>query len=53
LALEESARLQSGFYILVALGIADSVVRGAFFVLLPFLLIGKGATVVTAVMALT
>jgi MFS transporter, FSR family, fosmidomycin resistance protein len=53
LALEESARLQSGFYILVALGIADSVVRGAFFVLLPFLLIGKGATVVTAGMALT
>jgi MFS family permease len=42
-----------GFYILVAFGIADSVVRGAFFVLLPFLLIGKGAPVVTAGSALT
>jgi MFS transporter, FSR family, fosmidomycin resistance protein len=46
-------RLRSGFYILIVLGIADSVVRGAFFVLLPFLLIEKGATVVTAGMALT
>jgi MFS family permease len=53
LPMEESARSQTGFYILVALGIADSVVRGAFFVLLPFLLIGKGATVVTAGLALT
>jgi MFS family permease len=34
-------------------GIADSVVRGAFFVLLPFLLIGKGAAVTTAGFALT
>jgi MFS transporter, FSR family, fosmidomycin resistance protein len=42
-----------GFAVLVALGIADSVVRGAFFVLLPFLLIGKGATVSTAGLALT
>jgi MFS family permease len=53
LALEESAQLRSGFYVLAALGIADSVVRSAFFVLLPFLLIGKGATVVIAGMALT
>jgi len=53
LPMEESARSQTGFYILVALGIAESVVRGAFFVLLPFLLIGKGATVVTAGLALT
>jgi MFS family permease len=42
-----------GFGILVALGIADSVVRGASFVLLPFLLIGKGAAIVTAGLALT
>ncbi|MGA8928223.1 MAG: MFS transporter [Pseudolabrys sp.] len=49
----DGARLRSGFYVLVALGIVDSVVRGAFFVLLPFLLIGKGATVITAGMALT
>jgi MFS transporter, FSR family, fosmidomycin resistance protein len=49
----QSARPRFGFYILVALGIADSIVRGAFFVLLPFLLIGKGATVVTAGLALT
>ena len=53
LALKESAQLRSGFYVLAALGIADSVVRSAFFVLLPFLLIGKGATVVIAGMALT
>jgi MFS transporter, FSR family, fosmidomycin resistance protein len=47
------ARLRFGFYILAAFGIADSLVRGAFFVLLPFLLIAKGATVVTAGFALT
>ena len=45
--------LRFGFYILAAFGIADSVVRGAFFVLLPFVLIAKGATVVTAGLALT
>ncbi len=44
---------RSGFGILMAFGVADSVVRGAFFVLLPFLLIAKGATVVTAGLALT
>jgi MFS family permease len=49
----QSARLRFGYYTLVALGVVDSVVRGAFFVLLPFLLIGKGATVVTAGLALT
>jgi MFS family permease len=49
----ERKRLRSGFRILVVFGIADSVVRGAFFVLLPFLLIGKGAAVTTAGFALT
>jgi FSR family fosmidomycin resistance protein-like MFS transporter len=48
-----NARLRFGFYVLAAFGIADSIVRGAFFVLLPFLLIAKGATVVTAGFALT
>jgi MFS transporter, FSR family, fosmidomycin resistance protein len=42
-----------GFRILVAFGIADSVVRGALFVLLPFLLMAKGAAVTTAGVALT
>jgi MFS family permease len=37
----------------VAFGIADSVARGALFVLLPFLLIAKGAAVTTAGVALT
>jgi FSR family fosmidomycin resistance protein-like MFS transporter len=49
----DGARLRFGFRILIAFGIADSVVRGAFFVLLPFLLIGKGATVIIAGLALT
>src|SRR5262249_44973500 len=44
---------RSGFRILVLFGIADSVVRGSFFVCLPFLLIGKGAAVTTAGFALT
>jgi FSR family fosmidomycin resistance protein-like MFS transporter len=48
----QSARMRFGFRILVAFGIADSVVRGAFFVCLPFLLIGKGAAVTTAGFAL-
>jgi MFS family permease len=48
-----SARSSPGFRILVAFGIADSVVRGALFVLLPFLLIAKGAAVTTAGVALT
>jgi len=50
---DEAARLRFGFRILVAFGIADSVVRGAFFVCLPFLLISKGAAVTTAGFALT
>jgi MFS family permease len=49
----DAARRRVGFRILVLFGIADSVVRGAFFVCLPFLLIGKGAAVTTAGFALT
>jgi MFS transporter, FSR family, fosmidomycin resistance protein len=49
----ESARRRFGFRILVLFGIADSLVRGAFFVCLPFLLIAKGAAVTTAGFALT
>src|SRR5262245_48106292 len=48
----DSAR-RFGFRILVLFGITDSVVRGSFFVCLPFLLIGKGAAVTTAGFALT
>jgi MFS transporter, FSR family, fosmidomycin resistance protein len=47
------ARASLGFQVLVSFGIADSVVRGALFVLLPFLLIAKGAAVTTAGVALT
>ena len=46
-------RLRAGFRALVALGIVDSLTRGGFFVLVPFLLIGKGANVSTAGFALT
>jgi MFS family permease len=49
----QGARSPLGFRVLVAFGIADSVVRGALFVLLPFLLIAKGAAVTTAGVALT
>jgi len=49
----QNANLRFGFRILATLGIADSIVRGGFFVLLPFLLIGKGATATTAGLALT
>jgi MFS transporter, FSR family, fosmidomycin resistance protein len=49
---DDSAR-RFGFRILVLFGITDSVVRGSFFVCLPFLLIGKGAAVTTAGFALT
>jgi MFS family permease len=48
-----SANPRLGFRILIGLGIADSVVRSALFVLLPFLLIAKGAAVTTAAFALT
>jgi MFS family permease len=47
------AGARRGFRVLVAFGIADSMVRGALFVLLPFLLIAKGAAVTTAGVALT
>jgi MFS family permease len=51
----EACALQSrlGYRILIAFGVADSVIRGALFVLLPFLLIAKGAAVGTAGVALT
>jgi len=49
----DERQLRRGLRILVAFGMADSVVRGAFFVLLPFLLIGKGATVASAGFGLT
>src|SRR4029450_12005715 len=42
-----------GYRILIAFGVAESVIRGALFVLLPFLLIAKGAAVGTAGVALT
>jgi MFS transporter, FSR family, fosmidomycin resistance protein len=48
-----TARLGSGFRVLLLLAIVDSTTRGGFFVLLPFLLIGKGASVATAGFALT
>jgi MFS family permease len=48
-----SAATRLGYRILIAFGIADSVIRGALFVLLPFLLIAKGAAVGTAGVALT
>jgi FSR family fosmidomycin resistance protein-like MFS transporter len=50
---ENHSARRFGFRILVLFGITDSVVRGGFFVCLPFLLIGKGAAVTTAGFALT
>src|SRR6516162_11325167 len=50
---EGDAARRFGFRILVLFGITDSVVRGSFFVCLPFLLIGKGAAVTTTGFALT
>jgi MFS family permease len=52
-AAAQSARMRTGFRALVALGVVDSVARGGFFVMLPFLLISKGAHVATAGFALT
>jgi MFS transporter, FSR family, fosmidomycin resistance protein len=46
-------RLSTGFHMMLLLGIVDAAARGGFFVLLPFLLIGKGAGVSTAGFALT
>jgi MFS family permease len=48
-----AGRLGAGFRVLLMLSIVDSTTRGGFFVLLPFLLIGKGASVATAGFALT
>ncbi|MPZ58976.1 MAG: MFS transporter [Rhizobiales bacterium] len=52
-AAAQTGRMRSGFRALVALGIVDGLTRGGFFVLLPFLLTGKGAHVSTAGFALT
>lgn len=49
----ETARMRTGFRALVTLGIVDSITRGGFFVLLPFILTGKGADVSRAGFALT
>jgi MFS transporter, FSR family, fosmidomycin resistance protein len=48
-----TVRSRLGYRILIAFGVAESVIRGALFVLLPFLLIAKGAAVGTAGVALT
>jgi MFS family permease len=45
--------LGNAFYSLLTFSIVDSITRGGFFVLLPFILIGKGASVSTAGFALT
>jgi MFS family permease len=42
-----------GYRVLIGFGVADSLIRGALFVLLPFLLIAKGAAAATAGVALT
>jgi MFS family permease len=52
-AAAKGARMRTGFRALIALGIVDSITRGGFFVLVPFLLIGKGAHASTAGFALT
>ncbi len=52
-AAAETARMRTGFRALVGLGIVDSLTRGGFFVLLPFVLTGKGAHVSAAGFALT
>lgn len=48
-----SANDKRGFSLLLALGALDGVVRAGFLVFLPFLMIGKGASVQTAGLALT
>jgi MFS family permease len=45
--------MRTGFRALVAIAIVDSLTRGGFFVLLPFVLTGKGAHVSAAGFALT
>ncbi len=52
-AAAETARMRTGFRALIALGVVDSITRGGFFVLLPFVLTGKGAHVSAAGFALT
>ncbi len=52
-AAAETARMRTGFRALLALGVVDSITRGGFFVLLPFVLTGKGAHVSAAGFALT
>jgi MFS family permease len=47
-----AGRLGRGFHMMLLLGTVDAAARGGFFVLLPFLLIGKGADVSTAGFAL-
>ena len=42
-----------GYFLLLAMGAIDSLTRAGFLVFLPFLLIGKGASVTTAGFALT
>ncbi len=52
----ESARrgaFKPGYFLLLAMGAIDSLTRAGFLVFLPFLLIGKGASVTTAGFALT
>lgn len=48
-----TADLRVGFRLLLAIGAIDSITRAGFMVFLPFLLIGKGASVATAGFALT
>ena len=50
---ERPAASRLGYRILIVFGIADGIIRGSLFVLLPFLLIAKGAAVGTAGVALT
>jgi MFS transporter, FSR family, fosmidomycin resistance protein len=45
--------LRAGFLVLLSIGSIDSATRAGFLVFLPFLMIGKGASVTTAGLALT
>jgi MFS transporter, FSR family, fosmidomycin resistance protein len=47
------ARFTPGYFLLLAIAAIDSATRAGFLVFLPFLLIGKGASVTTAGFALT
>jgi MFS family permease len=48
-----SGRFKPGYFVLLAIGAIDSATRMGFLVFLPFILIGKGASVTTAGFALT